>query len=240
MKNIHIATYQDKAKKLAEVLPDYKVPVVIRLGGTLAYKDYPIEINTRKAVKNCINKLMMKQIMINGGVITLPLVYEPIYPMIVKGITRSMGTSVFLVESKEQLAKVQEKTANEYYAEPLFKATSEYRLHATKEKVFFSVKKIRNEGHENDLVINSKNHHNIKDFTKPRLWKEMEEQCVKSMNLLGLDIGAFDVMYDSSNDKKHEFTIAEVNTNPELLTNTFNAYVEQIDKMIKEKIKQLK
>lgn len=239
MSTTHIATYQPAAKPLAQVLPKYKYNVVIRLGGNHDYPDYPIQINSAKSINNSINKQKQKQLLIKGGCKTLPMLNTPVYPCVVKGIVRSCGTHVMVCRNEQEFNAAVNNMyrCNGHIIEPLFTATSEYRLHCTRDEVFFCVKKIKN--NPADIIVNHKNHHNVRDFPKPRLWKEIQAECLKAMQVLDLDIACFDVMYCSLDNNKHDFTIAEANTNPELLRNTFNAYAGAIDKLVKQRIKDM-
>lgn len=233
---IHIASYQPAAKPLADVLGKYPYDVVIRLGGTMPYAEYPIQINSVHSIRNSINKLTQKQLLIQAGLKTLPLLDKPVFPCVVKGIVRSCGTSVKVVRNADEFNNaVHKMNGCGHIIEPLFNATGEYRLHCTRNEVFFAVKKIKE---TNDIIINHKNHHNVREFPLPRLWDKIKAECLKAMAVLDLDIACFDVMYDSANDAKHEFTIAEANTNPELLHNTFEKYREELTKLIKLKIKE--
>lgn len=239
MPNVHIATYQDAAAKLANTMPAFDEAVVIRLGGDKRYDDYPIQINSAQSIRNSINKLAQKNLLLQGGIATLPI-YEgepakEAYPVVVKGVVRSCGIKVFVANnSKQWFDAVEKLNGGGYYAEPLFEATSEYRLHCSRKEVFFSVKKHKR--NPADIIINHDNHYNTREFLKPRLWKEIQAECIKAMNVLDLDIACFDVLYSSKDNNKHIFVIAEANTNPELLNNTYNAYQEVLIRLIKEKI----
>ena len=46
-------------------------------------------------------------------------------------------------------------------------------------------------------------------------------------------------MYSSANNNQHQFYIAEANTNPELLHNTYNAYLQAIIGIVNKKIDAL-
>lgn len=238
MNKVFIASYNDKKDKLEDVLNKntYSKHVVIRLGGVKEYPGYEIQINKSKPVMNCIDKLVGKELMEKAGVPVLKTFLEPTnYPFVLKGRVRSKGTSVFLCESEAEYKAYLKLIPNGWYIEPLFKWTSEYRLHCTQDEVFFAVKKVKFDGHEPDPFINAKNHSNRREFLKPRLWKQVQEQSIAAIKSLGLDIGAVDVGYCSETEP-HSFVIHEVNTNPELLTNTFNAYVTELDKLIKKSL----
>lgn len=234
--NIHIATLQDAAKPLAQALPSYRCSVVVRLGGNGSYGSYDIQINSQNSINNSINKSKQKQLLIEGGCKTLPILDMPIFPCVVKGIVRSCGTHVIVCRNEQEynVAANKMQPCRGHIIEPLFEATGEYRLHCTREEIFFAVKKIKR--NPSDIIINHENHYNVREFPKPRLWDQIKAECLKAMRILDLDIACFDVMYSSANDTQHDFFIAEANTNPELLTNTFNAYTSALDKLIKAKI----
>jgi hypothetical protein len=238
MKNVHIATYQDRAKKLADAIPEFDGHrVVVRLGGTMPYNEYDVQINSVDAIKHSIDKRQQKHLMIGAGLKTLPILPDPQFPCVVKGRIRSCGTKVFLVEDKKAFAEAVKNVKNDFYIEPFFEATSEYRLHCTQEEVFFAVKKIKRNAE--DVMINHQNHFNKREFLKPRLWEHIKAECVKAMKTLNLDIACFDVLYSSKDNNNHQFVIAEANTNPEMLNNTFDAYKDAIIKVVNQKIDQL-
>lgn len=237
MSEVKVATYNEAKKELEEILTEkgYKKPVLVRLGGTREYPDFKIEINSSEATLNAINKEKSKTILLKKGLPTLPMFDTPNqFPCVIKGKIRSKGTSVFFCEDLNDYRAYSKLLRNDgWYVEPFFNYTSEYRLHCTPDKVFFAVKKIKN--NDQDRFVNAKNHHNVRDFMKPRLWKQIQEACCKAIKAHGLDIACVDVGYCSTTDP-HSFVIHELNTNPELLANTFNAYVEELDKLIKERI----
>lgn len=236
-----VATYSKGGKELERRLAEFPGHnVLVRLGGHLRYPDFDIQINTTEGVVNCIHKDKMKRIFLDNGIKTLPMI--PLekakeFPFVIKGAVRSQGKAVYVVENENELKVYRKILREQFYIEPLFNTTSEYRVHCTKDKVFFSVKKLKKPGFENDIIVNGNNHKNVRDFLKPRLWKELQEECVKAMNAVGLDIGAVDVGYDSSNNNKHKFVIHEINTNPELLENTLLAYKSEIEEMVNKRIK---
>lgn len=241
MPRVHIATYQREiyngisvATHLKNDLPPFAEDVVIRLGGTKPYADYKIQINSAEAVMNSVNKLRQKELLLNAGLQTLPMLKEPVFPCVLKAVFRSGGTSVHVVNNREEFDAIVASMQGNYIIEPLFKATGEYRLHCTQNEVFFQVKKHKR--NPQDIIINRDNHYNKMDFIRPRLWKQMEAECIRAMRVLNLDIACFDVMYDSSDNNQHRFTISEANTNPELLLNTYNAYLAKLTELINAKI----
>lgn len=234
---IHIATYCETAKHLKDEIKEYEnEKIVVRLGGNQPYPDFKIQINSIEGIENCINKLRNKQLLIAANVPTLPLLDEDKidkYPIVIKGIIRSCGDAVFVVDEAKELPVYKKLLKNKFYIEPLFTATSEYRLHCTQERCFFAVKKIKNDG-VNDVIVTSKNHHNVRDFVKPRLWNQMLEAGVNAMKASKLEIGAIDFGYCSNGN--HNFVIHEINTGPELLVNTREAYRKELEYLIDKKL----
>lgn len=236
MSKVFVASYNEARRLLEQELERNKYPkdVVIRLGGVKDYLKYPVQINSAEAVWNAIDKRKSKEILINKGLPTLPILPEPTYPCVMKGNIRSKGTSVFLCEDANDFRAYQKLVRDGFYLEPYFNYTSEYRLHCTNKEVFFAVKKYKFDGC-NDAFINARNHHNKQDFPKPRRWEEVKQASVEAVKALGLDFGAVDMGYNS-NTNPHSFVIHEINSSPELLHNTFFAYVNMLDKLIKERL----
>lgn len=237
MSKVLVATFNVKKLKVEAALNqfNYPKPVVVRMGGIGEYPDYPVQINSVKGTWNCINKWDSKNIMLNAGLPTLPMYQHPIeYPFVIKGIIRSRGSSVFLCESEAEYNAYKKILRNQFYVEPLFPYTSEYRLHCTKDEVFFAVKKKKEAGREEDTFITADNHQNYKDFEIPRLWKQIKEASLQAVKKHKLDIGCVDIGYCSKGE--HSFVIHELNTSPELRQNTFDHYITAIDKLIREKL----
>lgn len=245
MGKLHIATYQRDifnkipvAEHLKRDIKPTDFSVVVRLGGSMPYNDYQIHVNSAESVKNSINKLIQKNLLIKAGLPVLPILNEVNYPCVLKGIVRSGGLSVFVINNEKEYNQYSAKLNNNFTIEPLFNTTSEYRLHCTRKEVFFEVKKVKRV--KEDVIITRDNHFNKRDFLKPRLWAKIKEDCLKAINVLDLDICCFDVIYDSSNNAKHTYAICEANTNPELLHNTYLAYVKALDDIIASKIQNYK
>lgn len=242
-KMIHVATYQREVFRGVPVKEHLERDVitqgervVVRLGGTMPYENYPVQINSAEAVRNSIDKLAQKKLLLDASLPTLPVLEQPVYPCVVKAIVRSGGLNVFLVNNQEEFDAAVAQCNRAFIVEPYFEATSEYRLHCTKNEVFFAVKKVKREA--DDKIITRDNHFNRREFLKPRLWQQIQDTCVKAMQALDLDIACFDVIYNSLGNV-HKFAICEANTNPELLANTYDAYLEQINNMVAEKTKAL-
>lgn len=239
MSEVIVATFNVKKLKLEQALSQkgYSKPVVVRMGGIMSYEGYPVQINSVLATKNCIDKKRSKEILIKAGLPTLPMYDSPIaYPFVMKGIIRSRGSSVFMVDNENEFAAYKKVLCRAgYYIEPFFPYTSEYRLHCTQKEVFFAVKKQKDETHTDEPFINAQNHTNYREFVKPRLWNEIKEASMQALKVHGLDFACVDVGYNSAG-KPHEFVIHELNTSPELRPLTFNHYITALDSLIKERL----
>lgn len=250
---IKVASYQETNKLLQADLQEVFQSindtrrVVIRMGGTMNYSDYGIQINSREAVECAKDKFRMKQRFSENNIPTLPSIrissiqealtlYQTIeFPCVVKPISRSGGIGTMLINNIDELARNLDIINNQAYIEPLFNTTSEYRIHVSSNNgVFFSVKKIKR--NKRDLFITRQNHTNTREFVRPRLWNAIEDACVRALSAIGLDLGAFDVGYNSEGN--HSFVIHEVNTAPELLTNTREAYCNELTEMINRRLNQ--
>lgn len=232
--NLHVATYEDTCKQLENllVIPEGK-KVVIRLGGSMPYANYPIQINSADGVKNSTDKLKMKLLFLQNSIPTSDLGKVDVFPVVVKGVKRSQGSGVFICTNPEELvAAVKKITAkgNTYYLETYFPAMREFRLHVSKwDGVFFAVEKMRNDGHVGELgVIKYENHYNVRNFAIPEKWEEMKQACIKALNVQNLDLAAYDVGYSANG----EFVVYESNTGPELLKNTLEKYRQTLQKHI--------
>lgn len=231
--NLHVATYEDTCKALEKVLlvPEGK-RVVIRMGGTMPYANYPIQINSVKGVLNSTDKLAMKLIFLQNKIPTSPIGTNMDFPVVVKGVKRSQGTGVFICKNTAELAKAVKKFESKdakFYLESYFPANREFRIHVSRwDGAFFAVEKIRNDGHFAEMgVIKYENHYNIRNFARPKEWKEMEEAAIAALNAQGLDIAAYDLGY-----RDGKFVVYESNTGPELLKNTLEEYRKTLQRYI--------
>lgn len=108
--------------------------------------------------------------------------------------------------------------------------TSEYRVHVMSGKVFDVQKKARRKDIPNDKVNwQIRNHDNGFIFAREGVNKDepevmaVEERAVQAVNILGLDFGAVDVIWN----KKHETPyVLEVNTAPGIEGTTLYNYCE--------------
>ena len=186
-------------------------------------------INHPASVANAADKLKMKNIFTEKKVPTAPWwpthaqLNDDDFPVVVKHRMGSRGTGVYLMKTRDEFlqfsrsrgaAFVQENFVVEKYRNYRY----EYRLHATREEVFFANRKARKDGvpeenrwkHDNDSSVwftetNPK-------FNKPSTWEDITKAACASVDSLGLDFGAVDVKVNS----RGKFFIIEVNSAPSL------------------------
>lgn len=229
-----------------------------------------IEINPVKGIKNSANKLLMKQCFtrakvktanwgkatdvdhINSGAIQFRTDENGCegleYPIIAKSLYGSRGEGNYKLDNQAALEQwMKGKNLNNYIFEKFYTYTREYRLHVSKNGCFYACRKMLKEGtpdnqkwsrHDDNCVwIVEEN----EQFDKPVNWKSIVSDCVKAIQEIGLDVGAFDVKVQSSKDSKGrnrenpEYILIEINSAPSHGERTCVEYVKEVTKLIKEK-----
>lgn len=239
---------------------------VIRLGSTTPHERERVQCNTIEAVRNSASKLLMKQCFTRGtvktadwwtynnhsfrpnntdggtNISTLP------YPIICKHIYGSRGTGNSLVNTQQELESwMNGKVLSNYIFEKYYTYSREYRIHVTSEGAFYACRKMlkrdtpeekRFQRHDDNCVwIVEEN----QAFDKPVNWTDIVNDCVKALKAVGLDIGAFDLKVQSTNDSKGrtrvnpEWIIIESCSAPSFGTITTQKYIQEIPKLLKRK-----
>lgn len=135
-----------------------------------------------------------------------------------------------------------------YIFEAYFNGVREYRLHISKNGCFYTCRKML----KSDTPKEERWHRHsdtctwiVEDnplFDKPVNWDEIVAECVKALTAVGLDVAAFDVRVQSAkteNGKKREnvdFRIIESNSAPSFGDTTLQKYLEELPKIIQNKI----
>lgn len=238
---------------------------------TVAKGGKRIEINTVEAVKNSSNKLLMKTKFTENNVKTADwctitqigdtyygksnntsqsgIILENLqYPIVAKHIFGSRGNGNTLLNTKEELeAWLSGKNLNNYIFEKFYNYNREYRLHVTKDGCFYTCRKmLKSDTPENKRWFrNDSNSSWYLDtnpmFDRPVNWSKIEEECVKALKAVGLDIGACDVRVQSTNNKKGktrenpEFIIVEINSAPSFGDITAIKYRDELIKLLNYK-----
>lgn len=257
--------------------PQLKFPFrsLIRFGSTTELNDNieRVEINSVDAIKNSASKLKMKKCFDNANVKTAEwwtLVQKPgsivirtdkdvpykdstnlsllPYPIVAKHHFGSRGNGNYLLNSVEELqAWINGKDLTHYIFEKFYNFVREYRLHVTKDKCFYTCRKMLKADIpvENRWFRNDSNSVWVLEenplFDKPKNWKEIEENCILALKAVGLDIGACDVKVQSSKTQKKEkrkdtdFIVIEINSAASFGEVTKEKYLNELPNLIKNK-----
>lgn len=223
----------------------FSVPVVIRFGSSTKSDPGTVEINTVESVKNCANKLKMKQLFKAKGVKSPEFwtsseieTAKVKVPIVKKIIFRSRGQGMELIENDKQLkeAIAKYKGNKNVYFEQYFNGSREYRFHVSKFGCFYTNRKMRTKEAKNRWFFNSTNCVWILEtnpaYNKPKTFDAIVKECQKGLDALGLDFAAFDVRVN----KEGEFAIIEANSAPSFGETTEVKYVEHLKKLIIDKV----
>lgn len=264
MSRIKVATYSNTCKSIEEHLVNpTKSDVVVRLGGSLPYEKYPIQVNSKDGTEMSIDKFRFNNriqntlptFMCYNGEMCYSLLRNDFFESgvsyfrkrnlarkyIVKPLHSSGGENITIIDPTEssvqnydKLNKLIEKVGP-IIIQPLINVTSEYRIHVSSTGATKVTKKVKN--NEEDQFVTRKNHtvYDIANCVKPRRLDDMVAACKKALADMNMDIMCFDVIYDSSRKEEHIFYIVESNTGPELIGSTKQFYIDQINQIIQNK-----
>lgn len=225
-----------------------------------------VEINTAEACHNSGDKILMKQCFARDGVKTATqyevlepfmeddlnlydktemkakfLEDEQIYPLIIKHKNSCKGNGIYLIENEKSLRLfVDENNFDNYIIEKYYNYSKEYRLHVTKDGCFYTCRKMLKEDAEERWHRHDMNSVWIMEenplFDKPSNWADIEAECVKALNAVGLDIGACDIKVQSEKNKDRggnpEFIILEINSAPSCAARTLVEYEKALRKIL--------
>lgn len=226
-----------------------------------------VEINSQKAVANSANKRLMKECFTSKQVKTAqwwskaPEPTDEMFPMVAKHLYGSRGTGNTLLNSIEEYKVfIDTHDKDMYIYERFYPFSREYRLHVTEKGCFYACRKMlksetpedkrwfRNDS--NSIWVTEFKRINNPDgtfkafgdenpeFDKPVNWAKIEEECVKALKAVGLDIGACDVKVQSAtkkNGSKREdvdFIVIEINSAPSFGQVTGIKYTEAIKQIV--------
>jgi glutathione synthase/RimK-type ligase-like ATP-grasp enzyme len=166
--------------------------VVIRLGSTTASLPGTIELNSVESIKNCSDKLRMKELFEKAKLrspkyATIADIKPGLlqYPIIKKIRFRSRGQGMVYIENEKELLDIISKSKgnNNVYFEEYFNGTREYRFHVSALGCFYTCRKMRKEGAEQRWFFNSSNSVWILEenplYNKPTTFNEIVKECQK-------------------------------------------------------------
>lgn len=134
------------------------------------------------------------------------------------------GEGIVLIENGQELV------AAPLYTKYIPKS-EEYRVHVFKNEAFFIQRKARKREVPDEKVnwrIRNLEGGFVFAHQDVEVAQECKEAAIKAVELLGLDFGAVDIIY---NKKKNKYYTLEVNTAPGLQGLTLEKYTEQFKKM---------
>lgn len=220
--------------------------VIIRLGSTTPSRMSSwIELNTVKAVENCSNKFVMKQLFEKAKVASprfftceevVKAKFE--FPLVKKLKFRSRGEGMVLVKDKKQLDSILANGNKKgMYFEEYFDSCREYRLHVSELGCFYTCRKVRKKDAKERWFFNNSNSswlmEDNKNFNRPKTWDSIVKECQKGLKALGLDFAAFDVRVR----KDGKFMIIEANSAPSFGKVTAKRYLEHLPLLVNKKLK---
>ena len=224
-----------------------------------------IEINTVEAIENSRSKLLMKacfaeagvpqsnwyqkvngslgdyDFSINGGSESIGINNLP-YPILIKRVFGFKGHGMVKIDSREQLEEwIQNNPhATNWYIESYHNYSREYRCHCTKNGIFMTWRKLRRADAEERWFFNSANCNWVGEdhelFDRPSNFDQIEQDCIRALNAVGLDLGSFDVRIQSSTKANPEYILVEVNSAAALAEQGIQAYRQKLTELINEKI----
>lgn len=250
-------------------LGEFPVRSIIRFGSqTNLQEAFPksyntrriVEINTPQACHNSGDKFLMKQLFVSNGVKTSPWMdlaelsrigtggqAWTVFPSIIKHKNSCKGKGIYYIES---LGELNDWLANNnprgHIIEEYKNFPKEYRLHVTKDGCFYTCRKMLRADAEERWHRHDMNSVWIMEenplFEKPSNWADVEAECVKALNAVGLDVGACDVKIQSEKGRRLAFTpdfiILEINSAPSFGAVTLEKYRQKLPEIINQKINQ--
>lgn len=207
--------------------------VDVNFGGTSDFRG-DIIINLPSATRLSVDKLLMKKTFSNYGIPSFRFgeFYDDcVFPLVLKSKThRKRRPHLTKIGCQAELSDHLSHITHpeKYYWEEFVSYDREFRIHISqyKTKEVFATEKICRGG--GGWVRNRRSCKFHKEFDRPDQWKNIIESCLRVLFHIGLDIGGFDVAYDSESGKHY---IIEVNTACGMGKHTRAAYTKELNKI---------
>lgn len=232
---------------------------VCRLGSRTATRDvFPaservVECNTVQSIENSRNKLRMKECFATQNIPQATMYHGPFdhqrildhfhitspdFQLVGKMICGFQGHGMTLINNRTELEQwCRTHSPQNYFIELFYNYGREYRLHATRDSVFLSWRKLRSHDAAERWFFNSHNCNWVGEgnqlFNKPANWEELCRTARTAISSTGLDIGAVDIRVSSQDTT--QFIVCEVNSAPALGDVGIEAYREQIKSVLIKK-----
>jgi len=185
-------------------------------------------INKPGAVARAVNKLTALEFMHQAGV-PVPVFYTDKEQAAASNkilfartsLTSNSGRGIIIVQQGDDIPEAP------LYTE-MFDKVTEYRVHATFNKVFDYQAKLRRRGQEADDYIYNYNNGRVFCRNNIDLPPQVSAASIAAIRCLGLHFGAVDV----ATDKHGNVAVFEVNTSPALEGTTLKRYTNMIRELI--------
>lgn len=223
------------------------IPTVVRFGSDTVVSDEYFQINSIQGCKNAANKLLMKNCFQEHNVKTADWVFPETqeqlrewlsnrsHKFIIKSLTGSRGRGLYLKENAQGVIDffADASKFGRYIVERYYNYSKEYRLHVSKDGCFYTCRKMLKTDANERWYRNDSNCVWIMEenplFDKPDNWNAIEQECVKALKAVGLDLGACDVRVQTkAPDRLENFIICEINSAPSFGEVTAEKYKQQI------------
>lgn len=262
LKRLAVFSRHPSHRKLRAARVMLPVATSLRLGSvTRGEVKYAVELNKPEAVRISSNKLLMKRKFTEAGITTPewwtcigklflpngsdkthnPGINDLPYPIVAKSLHGSRGMGNHLIYTAGEMTTwLHGKDLSNYIFERFYKYSREYRLHISANGCFYTCRKMLKSDTPKDKRWYRNDSNSVwvlesnPSFNKPARWPTIVEQCVKALNVVGLDLAAFDVKV--SNTPAGEFIIIESNSAPSFGELTLEKYVEEIPKIVNNKL----
>lgn len=119
------------------------------------------------------------------------------------------------------------------YASKFYPKTREYRVHVGHGKVLLVQEKVQSSSEHNGENWSHENGYSFVVIPWKQYRKEIVDIAVKTIEVVGLDFGAVDIMSDPVDTNLPIAVVCEVNTSPKLEGYTAQRYAEYFDWLIK-------
>lgn len=225
----------EKVDRVTEILEEENV---INWGNHILGKaDYYFKLNVPTAIALASNKAQSRKHLQDAG-IQIPKTYLldnyvifPVmnYPIIARPPKHFGGQNFHLIDNERDFTQFVRTIDLGWYFSEIFEKTHEYRVHVAHGRVLFISEKplVAGEIRANHLV-------NQEDW-RALHWKEFHpgicQESIRAVEALGLDYGAVDIMYNSSNNT---WAVCEVNTSPSVTSEySSEKYAQYFDWVIR-------
>ena len=196
--------------------------ITIRYGNGYSVDPEGIVINKRDAIRNCVNKIRCKEILMQNNINT-PKLYtfqeasnllrNSDSQVVVRKNGHSQGRWFYLVNNVRQLSRYD---SNSHYCQELVNKIDEYRLFIMKDRIIEANLKVPPENDPHSMIRNHTHGSTFRIAPVRNLNQTMKDQARKATELLGLDFAAIDCATTRLSDGTIKPTIFEVNTGPSL------------------------